>query len=276
MLIQRFSDAASFLAEAEPFLLEAEIENNLILGVARELASREPPPAVPPYFAAVRDGGAFLAIAFSSIPHKLGLTRSVSTEALVPLARDVHAACPGLRMVGGPEPTAATFAEILAALRGAVARPHLRHRIHALRRVEELPHPAPGRLRPAREDELDLITGWIAGFLADISDRGDPAAMARERIGGGTLFVWEDGRAVSMAGWAGKTANGVRVNFVYTPPELRGRGYATACVAELSRLLLDCGNRFCCLYTDLANPTSNAIYERIGYRPVADGAMYLV
>lgn len=276
MLIQRFPDAAAFLAEAEPFLLEAEIENNLILGVARELASREPPPVVPPYFAAVRDDGGFLALAFSSIADKLGLTRALRVEALAPLARDAHAACPGLRVVGGPEPTAATFAKILATLRGTVARPHMSHRIHALQRVEELPNPAPGRLRPAREDELDLITGWIAGFLDEIKDRGDPASMARERIGGGTLFVWEDGRAVSMAGWAGKTPNGVRVNFVYTPTELRGRGYATACVAELSRLLLARGNRFCCLYTDLANPTSNAIYQRIGYRPVTDGAMYLV
>ncbi len=77
-----------------------------------------------------------------------------------------------------------------------------------------------------------------------------------------------------MAAWAGRTPNGLRINYVYTPPELRGRGYATACVAALSRALLEAGNRYCCLYTDLANPTSNAIYRRIGYRPVCDAAMY--
>jgi predicted GNAT family acetyltransferase len=66
------------------------------------------------------------------------------------------------------------------------------------------------------------------------------------------------------------------VNAVYTPPELRGQGYATATVAALSHLLLDRGYRFCCLYTDLANPTSNAIYQRIGYRPVTDSSVYRI
>ncbi|MCA9556723.1 MAG: GNAT family N-acetyltransferase, partial [Myxococcales bacterium] len=86
----------------------------------------------------------------------------------------------------------------------------------------------------------------------------------------GVLWVWEDGEAVSMAAAVSPTPHGVRVNFVYTPPERRGRGYASACVAALSQAQLDAGRQFCFLYTDLANPTSNAIYQRIGYRPVTD------
>jgi predicted GNAT family acetyltransferase len=92
------------------------------------------------------------------------------------------------------------------------------------------------------------------------------------------ILLWEDGGApVSAAGWGGATPNGIRIAPVYTPPELRGRGYATALTAELSQRLLDGrlfegGRRFCFLYTDLANPTSNAIYERIGYRRVAESA----
>ena len=81
------------------------------------------------------------------------------------------------------------------------------------------------------------------------------------------------GRVVSVSGWGGPTPNGIRVGPVYTPPELRGRGYATALVAELSQTLLDGGRSFVFLYTDLANPTSNAIYERIGYVRVAESAM---
>ena len=82
---------------------------------------------------------------------------------------------------------------------------------------------------------------------------------------------------MSLAGWGGRTPNGIRVGPVYTPLELRGRGYATALTAELSRQLLDGrlfdgGRRFCFLYTDLDNPTSNAIYERIGYRRIAESA----
>jgi predicted GNAT family acetyltransferase len=86
----------------------------------------------------------------------------------------------------------------------------------------------------------------------------------REELGG--FFIWTDGgEPVSFAGAGSLTPNGIRIGPVYTPPSLRGRGYATTLVAELSQLLLDRGRRFCFLYTNLANPTANAIYERIGY-----------
>jgi predicted GNAT family acetyltransferase len=89
------------------------------------------------------------------------------------------------------------------------------------------------------------------------------------------VWVWDDGGdVVSMAAYTGPSPNGIRVNGVYTPPDRRGRGYATGCVAALSRWLLDRGRTFCFLYTDLTNPTSNAIYQRIGYRPVADVDQY--
>jgi hypothetical protein len=82
--------------------------------------------------------------------------------------------------------------------------------------------------------------------------------------------IWDDGQAVSMAGFGGRTPNGIRIGPVYTPPELRGRGYASALTAALTQRLLDEGRQFCFLFTDLANPTSNSIYQRIGYRPVSD------
>jgi uncharacterized protein len=77
-----------------------------------------------------------------------------------------------------------------------------------------------------------------------------------------------------MAAWTGKTPNGIRVNLVYTPPPQRGRGYAAACVSNLSRLLLTRGNRRCFLFTDLSNPTANRLYARLGYRPVCDVTDY--
>jgi predicted GNAT family acetyltransferase len=106
-------------------------------------------------------------------------------------------------------------------------------------------------------------------------DRG--AYFVGQRLRGdgtGGFELWEDGgEVVSLSGWGGPTPNGIRIGPVYTPPELRGRGYATSLVAELSQALLDAGRRFCFLYTDLANPTSNAIYERIGYVRVCEAAM---
>jgi predicted GNAT family acetyltransferase len=79
---------------------------------------------------------------------------------------------------------------------------------------------------------------------------------------------------VSVAGYGGDTPNGIRIGPVFTPPELRGRGYATSLVAQLSSRLLAEGRRFCFLYTDLANPTANAIYERIGYVRVCEAAVF--
>ena len=92
----------------------------------------------------------------------------------------------------------------------------------------------------------------------------------RQRIDSGRLFFWKDPEPVSMAGSAGPTPSGIRISAVYTPPGLRGRGYASAAVAALSQKMLDGGRRFCFLFTDLANPTSNSIYQKIGYQPVCD------
>jgi predicted GNAT family acetyltransferase len=83
-----------------------------------------------------------------------------------------------------------------------------------------------------------------------------------------------DGEIVSLSGHSGPTPNGIRIGPVYTPPDLRGNGYATTLVARQSQWLLDNGHRYCFLYTDLANPRSNSIYQRIGYRQIAESAQY--
>ena len=131
------------------------------------------------------------------------------------------------------------------------------------------------RARPAHRA---LVTEWLAAFQRDVwgTDPTGPetAAMADRWVGdarGRALYLWEvAGRPVSMAGASGATPRGIRIGAVYTPPEGRGRGYASNLVAAVSQAQLDAGRTFCCLYTDLANPTSNHIYQEIGYEPVVD------
>jgi predicted GNAT family acetyltransferase len=151
--------------------------------------------------------------------------------------------------------------------------------------------------RSEAENNLMLGIGGMSGafgdtaYLAVVEDAGlvvacalralpgeptDPRTHAVQRIRAGSLFLWEHEQPVSMAGWAGRTERGVRVNFVYTPPEHRYNGYATACVAALTRRLLHEGQTFCCLFADLSNPTANAIYQRIGYGPVCDLSDYIL
>jgi predicted GNAT family acetyltransferase len=136
-----------------------------------------------------------------------------------------------------------------------------------------------GGLRFAAEADRPRLLEWLAAFAHEAlheDDRDDAAlnAIVDHRLASAAagLALWEDGEAVSLAGFGGATPNGIRIGPVYTPPGLRGRGYASALVAALSQLLLDGGRRFCFLYTDLANPTSNAIYRRIGYRLVCESA----
>jgi predicted GNAT family acetyltransferase len=274
--IQRFPTAAAFLAATEPLLLQAEAENALILGIVSGVAARAIPATDAPYFAAVWEGRDLSVAAFRTLPDKLGLTRASNPDALAPLALDVQAACPGVVEVLGPEPTAGAFAAELARLRAGGIRRRFRQRIYELRQVALWGAAPSGYLRPACAADIDLLAGWVEDFSAVVGDRGDPRAVVEARIAAGELHLWEDGPPVSMAAWAGKTRNGVRINLVFTPPELRGRGYATAAVSALSQKMLDEGNRVCCLYTDLANPTSNSIYQKIGYRPVCDAAVYAI
>ena len=272
--LERYPTPAAFLAAAEPFLLRAEVENNLILGIAYALAAGSPSATPTPYFAAVLDPEVRLC-AFSTLPEKLGITRADAPEALDLLAQDAHLACPGVRDILGPEPTTGAFVERFAALRGRPIGRRMAQRIHQLTAVM-VPDPLPpGCCRTAGPADLHVVTSWVQAFMAETEViPGDPAHLAASRVASGQLYLWEDQHPVTMAAWTGKTPNSVRINLVYTPPAARKRGYATACVAALSQTMLDAGTLFCCLYTDLANPTSNAIYQRIGYRPVSDVALY--
>jgi uncharacterized protein len=152
----------------------------------------------------------------------------------------------------------------------------MRQRAYTLTSVRAVAQ-TPGSLRVATSDDLDLVAEWISHFesealanLAPQSSRGS----AERRIAAGEIHLWCDPEPRTMAASVRPTKRAIAVSGVYTPREWRRRGYATACVAALSKLLLQRGFEFCVLYTDLSNPTSNAIYTGIGYRPVRDFLMY--
>ncbi len=251
-------DPASFLERAGPWLSSHEAENNLILGrAAASLRGAEAP-----LLATVSDGDRVVLGAMRAPAYRLIVTRGPH-EALAALAAAIGTVFPG---VAGPSTAAASFAEhVPGAVRGR------RMRIHELTRVVP-PRRPPGAMRLATPDDLPLVTAWCEAFGIDVGESHPPGAeLAETGITSDRIRLWElDGEPVAMAASARLTPRGVAVNLVYTPPELRGHGYASAVVADLSQELLDGGRDYCCLYTDLANPISNAIYARIGYRPVCD------
>jgi uncharacterized protein len=275
----RLDDAAEFLAEAGPLLLADEARHNLLLGLAGNVRD-----GVYESFGLwlIRDGDRPVAAALQTLSYNLILARPESPDALAVLVEAV--AGQELPGVIGAVPEVEEFADLWARRTGRGTRTSMRQGVFALERVEP-PPPAPGSARVADADDRQLVLSWLIAFGDEVLHEGGPGRdrvepIFEHRLASPTagLLIWEDGgEPVSLAGWGGPTPNGVRVGPVYTPPELRGRGYATALTAELSQRLLDGrlfegGRRFCFLYTDLANPTSNAIYERIGYRRVAESA----
>ena len=277
LTLTRFHDPTAFARVAEPLMLRDEAANCLQLGLLDALRAgqyREP-------FLATVDayGGQPLLSVMMTPPYRLILGEPAAERDAAALLAPVLDALPaGLPGVLGPVDLSGCFAEAYARRHGVSATLAMAERIYRCERVTP-PSGVAGRMRRATAADLELLVAWRRAFREEAAT-GDPASD-REAVerdlsqDPGGLWFWEvDGEPVSMAGARGPTPSGIRVGPVYTPPELRGRGYAGTLVGALTQLLLDEGRRFVFLFTDLANPTSNALYQRLGYRGVADRSVY--
>jgi predicted GNAT family acetyltransferase len=273
MELRTFADVDGFMAVAGEFLEAREAEHNLILGISSYV--RDQPNTFgdrPPYFATVLANGQVVAAAIRTPPHNLVLSEIDDPAALDLLVADrLEDDLPG---VLGPAGHARTFAQRWAAATGCTWRPRISERIFRLRDVI-VPPPVPGRIRIATPADRDLVVIWLHAFMVEALGEDDPDSNEATtdrwiEARGRTLYLWDDVETVSLCGVGGATPHGIRIGPVYTPPAARRRGYASALVAEASRLQLDAGRQFCFLFTDLANPTSNHIYQMIGYEPVRD------
>jgi predicted GNAT family acetyltransferase len=280
MQVRRGHDPAAFLGAAEGLLVADEARNNLLLGLAGTLRDH---PATYPAFDLwlVERGGTVVGAALQTPPHNLVLAEPSDGDVLGVLAEAILAAGVRLPGVSGARPEVSVFADRWVALAGGTWRSQVEMGVYALRSVRTTPT-APGSSRLATMDERDLVIGLVEAFTDEAADQmlRDPTATRKTiegRLGSrpdeGGFWVWErDGGIVCLSGHGGPTPNGIRIGPVYTMPDHRGRGYATSLVAEQSAWLLAHGRSFCFLYTDLANPTSNAIYRRIGYEQICEAA----
>lgn len=270
MQIRGYTDVAGFRERVEPWLLRHEAEHNLILGLLPRIEAGDHGFEEPVYLAAVERGDEVAGCAFRTPPFKLGLTR-MPMEAVEALVHDVAAIYSDLPAVLGPEAEATRFAELWSQRRGCRWSLGVRQRIHALARVIPPDTPAQGELRRAVPDDRALVVDWMEAFARETRTvGGDISGRTDELIREGSVHIWQDREPRTLVAAAGRTPGGTRVGYVYTPPSQRCRGYATSAVAALSWSLLHGKRRFCFLYTDLANETSNALYARVGYEPVCD------
>ncbi len=269
-----------FRERAEPLLLADEARHNLALGILATVAAHPEIYPTQRLWLVERDG-VVVAAALRTPPYNLILPRPLDDAALTVLAATIDDELPG---VTAALPEANTFAAAWCAHRPLRPRVRIAQGIFALEHVMPVKG-VPGQMRLATEDDRAVVSAWYRAFADEAMPGGsqgdDDAAARRNRQidallqdgGDAGIALWEDdGEVVSLAGFGGATPNGIRVGPVYTPPLRRRRGYASALTAELSAQLLRGGRRFCFLYTDLANPTSNKIYRAIGYAHVCDSA----
>ena len=283
------TDPAAFLAAAGDHLADRALVGTVMTTVT-ERAVREQGAGARPseddWWLVVRDGaGEVVGAAMRTAPFapRPIYLMPMPDAAAVELARALHERGEEVLGVNGALPAAELCAEELARLTGGTHAITIRTRLHVLDRLIP-PRPVPGRLVPASPVDIDLVETWFAAFFGDADEQagrergfGHDEVPARDvllaRIESGDIWFWldEDGRRVHLTGANAPTYGVARVGPVYTPPEERGRGWASNAVAEVSRRIVAQGAR-ACLFTDQANPTSNRIYAGLGYRPVIDMA----
>jgi uncharacterized protein len=264
-----------FLERTRPLLLSDEARHNLILGIAGTLVEH-PDAYRAAYLWLVEHDGEAVCAGLMTPPFNAVVSAEREERALTVLAHGVRERSISLPGVTGALPESDRFAQAWTRETYDRASRYMTQGIYALTQVRPTPA-CSGRPRRAEGADRQLLLDWVGAFIdetAVLADREHMERMVDRRLMAADegLWLWDDGGPVSMAGFGGATPNGIRIGPVFTPPELRGRGYATALVASLSDWLLRRGRRFCFLYTDLANPTANEIYRRIGYEHVCDSA----
>ena len=282
MEVVRPDDASSFLGLARPLLERDEARNQLVLAIASTLTLHPDAYEIVHYWIAL-DAGRPMGAALRTEPHDLVLGDPTSDQAFEALLESVTDDDPGVPGVVGNMPWVERAAAALAAAIGRRPDTILWQGVHALTSVaDDLPR-ASGAPRTAGEADRDLIVRWLRAFLEEAVPEPETFLASlentvRTRLDSGSsagYWFWEDGgEPVAVSGFSGPSSTGIRVGPVYTPPEHRRCGYATSLVAEQSRWLLTRGHHACFLFTDLSNPTSNAIYARIGYRQMCESRVF--
>lgn len=263
-------DPAVALEAGGPFLLAQPEHNSITLS---RLADRAACGEEGRYWWACR-GDEVVAFAMHSPMRFRAVVGPAEPAAVAALADRMAEEVAGLPGVMGDAATAAAFAGRWAEVRTVPARPVEALRLHRIRAVRH-PEDVPGVLRPADVVDRPVLLDWAGAFLHDTGMHAvDPTEVVDRHLGAGRLWLWDvDGNPVSMAAVSTPAGGIARVAFVYTPPEHRRHGFAAAGVAAVSERVLADGAG-CILHTQLHNPTSNGVYRRIGYLPVAEILLY--
>jgi len=281
MEVKIYSNASDFLVETGDLLRSDEARYGLIYGIAR-LVDTNPHHYgdEDPLFYMVNDGNGISALAWRTPPYPVGLAWNAGDpeKVVLPLIEAVHNRWAEIPGVAGHREITDPFADRWCRNFGTSIKSIMAQRIYRLDSVDNITS-IPGHMRLATLADKDLASAWTRSFMVDVgspTNRNVPEQDVTPLIEKGLIYLWEYWeKPVSMVVKDRPTTeHGMSITLVYTPPELRRNGYASACVAGACRDILKSGYDFCTLYTDLSNPTSNSIYMKIGFKPVCDSVDY--
>lgn len=271
LTVRSFDSEEEFARTALPFLLRDETENQVMASMLHGIATgrRHTKAFKLAIMLLVYDGETIVGFASQTAGYPLFVS-SMSAEALEHVFTWLKNSERKVPSAFGPLKSVESFVERWTQAHGLRSRLKMHQGVyHAFGVREKLT--APGTFRWATEADVELMTAWRIAFCVECKVETETPEDAQARVrdlvaGGNRLAIWEDeGRIVSTATVGGFTPSGARVGVVYTPAEFRGRGYAGACMWELTSRLFAQGHKACYLYTDMLNPTSNGIYQRVGY-----------
>ncbi|CAM4243594.1 acetyltransferase [Bacillus manliponensis] len=265
-----YTDFLQFKHDILPFLMKYEQENNLILGVLYS-------PQLPLFMATVVKDGDLVGVMLQTHPRQVIVSKHfITSEDRKEFAKQLCIAYPHIPGLIGERGLVEDTAKQIAAHFNKQVRLGMNQCIYVLQTVEKEAGNK-GLFYQVLPEEQPIIEKWVYEFCQDVhlpTTKEEANEKAAELIESHRLFGWRvNDELVSMAAVTRPTENNITVNYVYTPKEKRGSGYASSCVSALSQRMLNEGYKTTSLYTDLANPTSNKIYQKIGYKPVMESIL---
>ncbi|GAA0328204.1 GNAT family N-acetyltransferase [Bacillus carboniphilus] len=266
-----YTDLHVFKQKVEDFLLKKEEANNLILGILKRLVSLENV-----FAASIEKDETVVAAFLQTPPHSLVVVvdEQFSTDEIISYSiKNLKEELPSLPGINSTKTVSHHFAKEWSKLMNLSYRVHMEQCMMACDQVQPI-QISEGTLQIAKPEHASLLTDWLLEFVEE-SDllpviRMNAESLIQQSIQGENLYTWSVGdEIVSMVNKTRETKNSIGINQVYTPPSHRNKGYASSAVHQLTEQLLK-QYKSCVLYTDLANPTSNSIYKKIGYKPIEE------
>lgn len=270
-----YEDAEHFLNRCNSWLLERSDILNTLYACVRLVAKENPAFNGPYWFGAIEDhGGDIVACGNHCLPD--GLNISELPKNMIGIVHDSIVKSVGLpHRIMAPQYTAEMLAKRFS--EASIASTRFHHRLHTYR-LDNLVWPAeevPGRLRKGHKEEEDLIAEWGRAYGEEESAPVDVSDFFLRKRSDGDLYIWDQNGARTILTLSGGTDKSIRISAVYTPPEFRGRGYASAAVAELSQTELNKGREFVVLFVIDGSPSAR-LYQRLGYRLIGSRDCFLI